>query len=82
MTKHPIDYLTNLVTDYAPGYHAKVLERVAKSHIPLKAVVFKSEKRVLTRFWMNLPLTHSGVVGDDDKRNRVRLDADGLQHAR
>jgi hypothetical protein len=34
----------------APTYHARVLEGVAKSHFLLKAVGFKSQKRVVTRF--------------------------------
>ena len=41
--------------------HARVFEEVAKSHFLLKTVVFKGQKRVLTRFGVNLPLTRFGV---------------------
>jgi hypothetical protein len=37
-------------TDSTVTYHAGVFDGVAKSHFLLKAVVFKSQKRVLTRF--------------------------------
>ena len=39
---------------YTP-YHARVLERVAKSQFPHKAVVFKSGDRFLRRFLGDLP---------------------------
>ena len=42
-----------LLTGEHPPSHARVYEGVAKSHFPLKAVVFKSQKRTRIRFRIN-----------------------------
>ena len=46
-----IDRLLSLLTTH----YARVFEGVATSHFLLKAVIFKSQKRVMTRFGVNLP---------------------------
>ena len=48
MARRALVYSTHL-------HHAKVFEGVAKSDFILKAVVFKSQKRALARFLVNLP---------------------------
>jgi len=46
-----------------PSYHARVLEGVAKSQSPLKAVVFKTQQSCPDTVSLHLdPLQHSGVV--------------------